>query len=573
MTDNKFRVIKVFCACLIGLVFFMPLPASGQQSYTCSPTESSAKRLTVFISDLHMGVGKLPGAEKWNAMEDFLWGEEFHLFLEEIHRIGGGKTDLVINGDFFELWQFVKDNCDYGNPDLGCTEKDALERVQIVLKEHEPEMQMLKKFADSPGENRVYIVPGNHDAAFLYSGVAQEAIKKINATPGRVCILPNGYWRSSDGLIYADHGHQIEDADPNSYKGEWPEPFIKTAEGNRHLIRVWGERFVQKYYNPIEEEFPIIDNLSEEKLGFKYGVAARGGYLLSTPDIAKLTKFVFLEVSKDQFTAFLHGLYLKPDEKTEPAKWNIEEIKRSNDKSFVSDLSTVLGKLTLDSSIDKIALDRVSAEGKLELRPTDLSDDEIIAICNLWAVLLEEMKGKEQVVSIQNCPTTEPEKLGIQKLIWDKDAVFRKHLQAYLEKRAKELPSIQGYKPLFNVYIYGHTHAPHDGNKHTGIKIADYPWPPQVFNTGTWIRVIDEEGLNELVRYLNLKDREVLPRIQVEQLSPSYSFVMIKPYEKRPIAELRYWVLDSKGKWRLLGPPKWVLDSNGTWKNTRETNQ
>lgn len=546
MTDKLFRIYKMLPACITGLLFLVSSTASGQQNFTCSPTESSAKRCTVFISDLHMGVGKVPETKKWNAMEDFRWEKEFGLFLDEINRKGGGKTDLVINGDLLELWQFVKDNCDYGDPDLGCTEKDALKRVQDVIESHGPEIQMLKKFADSPGENRVYIVPGNHDAALLYNTVAQELLRKINATPGKVCILSNGYWRSSDGLIYAEHGHQIEEGDPNTYKKKWPKPFIE-KEGRTHLIRTWGERFVQKYYNPIEKEYAIIDNLSEEKLGFTYGVAARG--FLLPADIAKLSKFVFLQVSEDQFIASIYGIYLNPGEKTGASNWNIGEIKNSNDERFISDLSTIIEKLPLKSGINRIALKRTAEEGMLGLKPSDLSDDEIIALCNLRAALIENMTREKQTVSIVNCPTTEPGKLRIQKYIWGEDAVFRTHLQTFLQEKHKELPSIGGNKPKFDVFIYGHTHGAHDGDKYK-IELPGY-WVPKVFNTGAWIRVINPEQLKNLIVSKKLDDSEVLPKLNPEDLPPCYSFVTIKPYKEDPIAELNYWSLDSNGAWRI----------------------
>jgi len=553
MTDKGRCMNKLLSACLVGLIVLVSSPASGEQNCACSPTEPSAKRLTLFISDLHMGVGNDPNTQKWNAMEDFRWGEEFGLFLQKIHALGGGKTDLVILGDLFELWQFVKDDCDYNDPNLGCTEEDALKRVGGVLESHGPEMEMLKKFADSsPGDNRVYIVPGNHDVALLYSKVAQEVLRKINAAPGKVCICHDGYWRSSDGLIYADHGHQIEDADPNSYKEKWPKPFSDEIGGKKYLIRVWGERFVQKYYNPIEEDFPIIDNLSAESLGIKYGVAARG--FLLPADIVNLCKFVFLQVSEDQLIALISGLYLKPGEQTGSAKWNIKEIRRINDQQFVSDLSAMMEKLALRSNINKIALKKLTGEGKPDVKPSDLSDDEIIGLCNLRAALLDGMSKNNLAVSVQNCPTTEPGTLGIQKLLFGEDVVFRKHLQEYLKKTREALPSIGGDKPMFNIYIYGHTHGAHDGTKYK-VEIPGY-WPPQVFNSGTWLRVIDEEGLNRLAKDLNLSESEILPKIPVEKLPARYSFVMIKPYEETPIAELKYWLLDSTNAWRISKTPE-----------------
>jgi UDP-2,3-diacylglucosamine pyrophosphatase LpxH len=527
---------------IIVLLLFINVNAIGQENLACSPTESSAKRFTVFISDLHMGVGKYPNSEKWNEMEDFRWEKEFGLFLDEINHEGGGKTDLVINGDLLELWQFVKDNCDYGDPDLGCNETDALNRVRDVLRSHEPEMQILRNFANS-GQNRVYIVPGNHDAALLYDAVSKEILQKINAAPGRVCILSDGYWRSSDGLIFAEHGHQVE-GDVNSYKEKWPKPFTE-KKGKKYLIRTWGERFVQKYYNPYEIEYPIIDNLSKEKLGIKYAVAARG-YLVAAADVAKLSKFIFFEVSGDQFKESI----LKPSEEVGAQNWNIKEIKDNWDERIISDLLPIIEKLLPEDDIDRVVLKRATEEGKLNLKPSDLSDNEIISLCNLRADLIERMKSKEQTISIPECPT-KTETLGIIVGIFKRDDEV---LQTYLQKRYDELPPIGGKNPTFKVFVYGHTHKAHDGDKYK-IELPGY-WVPKVFNSGAWIRVINPDQLKKLVESKKLNKSEVLPKLNPEDLPACYSFVMIKPYEEEPTAELKSWSRDSNGDWKISDPCK-----------------
>ncbi len=525
---------KSLSVSIIGLLFLINSYAIAQENLSCSPTESSVKRFAVFISDLHMGVGKDPKTKNWNKMEDFRWEQEFGLFLKEIDRRGDGNTDLVINGDLLELWQFVKDNCDYGDADLGCTEMDALNRVRDVLRSHGPEMQILRDFASS-GQNRVYIVPGNHDAALLYDAVSKEILQKINAASGRVCILSDGYWRSSDGLIFAEHGHQVE-GDLNSYKEKWPKPF-KEKKGKKYLIRTWGERFVQKYYNPYEIEYPIIDNLSEEKLGIKYAVAARGGYLLATPDIAKLAKFVFFQVSRDQFKESI----LKPGEEIGAENWNLEEIRNTWDERIILDLLPIVEKLLPEDDIDRVVLRKATEERTLNFKPSDFSDEEIITLCNLRADLIKRMKSNEQTVSIPECPT-KTETLGIIVKVFKRDDEV---LKTYLQNRYDELPPIGGKNPTFKVFVYGHTHKAHDGDKYK-IELPGY-WVPKVFNSGAWIRVIDQEQLKKL----KLKKNEVLPKLNPEDLPPRYSFVMIEPYKDEPNPKLCYWSQDSNKAWKI----------------------
>src|SRR5687768_11011626 len=63
------------------------------------------RRLLAFISDLHMGLGRDPATREWHKTEDFRWHGALAGFLREISQRGGGKTDLIILGDFLELWQ------------------------------------------------------------------------------------------------------------------------------------------------------------------------------------------------------------------------------------------------------------------------------------------------------------------------------------------------------------------------------------------------------------------------------------------------------------------------------------
>ena len=77
-------------------------------------------RPIVVIGDLHMGPGRDAGGT-WHAVEDFRWRDEFIRFLDTLDTQGGGNTDLVINGDLFELLQSPAIPCTHSDPWLGCT--------------------------------------------------------------------------------------------------------------------------------------------------------------------------------------------------------------------------------------------------------------------------------------------------------------------------------------------------------------------------------------------------------------------------------------------------------------------
>src|SRR4029450_13184459 len=73
-------------------------------------SETSTSRLIVIASDLHLGGGKSATGE-WLPTEGFRWHEDFAAFLRAIDEAGKGMTDLVLNGDTFELWQSTTDDC------------------------------------------------------------------------------------------------------------------------------------------------------------------------------------------------------------------------------------------------------------------------------------------------------------------------------------------------------------------------------------------------------------------------------------------------------------------------------
>ena len=222
----------------------------------------------MIASDLHMGVGRNAGGE-WLPAEDFRWQDDFAAFLKAIDEAGKGATDLVLNGDTFELWQSATDDCRHREAELGCTEKEALARLERVIAAHAPDLAALGTFARN-GSNRLVLVPGDHDAALLFPAVAARAIASFNA-PGRVEVATRGYWLSADGAVYAEHGHQMP-GDPYAFT-TWPRPFVR-GDAGLHLERPPGERLAQTLYNDLESRFPILDNFAQEGAGLKYAGAA-----------------------------------------------------------------------------------------------------------------------------------------------------------------------------------------------------------------------------------------------------------------------------------------------------------
>src|SRR5439155_613290 len=117
----------------------------------------------------HMGIGR-DAAGGWRPTENFRWAVELSGFLKAIDAQSHGATDLVLNGDTFELVESALPGCKYADPGSGCTESEAVARIDHVLAAHAPEMRALADFARS-GTNRVVFVPGDHDAALLFPAV------------------------------------------------------------------------------------------------------------------------------------------------------------------------------------------------------------------------------------------------------------------------------------------------------------------------------------------------------------------------------------------------------------------
>src|SRR4051812_13454461 len=98
-------------------------------------------RYLVFISDLHLGIGR--GSDgSWHPTEDFRWPSALQGFLNEIARRGDGKTDLVIVGDFLEMWQPPKHiRCAGVSANLGCTLAEMETLAELIAEQHKTPLE------------------------------------------------------------------------------------------------------------------------------------------------------------------------------------------------------------------------------------------------------------------------------------------------------------------------------------------------------------------------------------------------------------------------------------------------
>jgi UDP-2,3-diacylglucosamine pyrophosphatase LpxH len=481
-------------------------------------------RLVIVIGDLHMGPGKDPKTGQWHPLEDFRWGDDFAAFLRAVNQAGNGATDLVLNGDTFELWQSTTPVCQHTEARLGCTEAEALTLLDRILAAHAPEISDLGAFARG-GTNRVILVPGNHDAALLFPALAKRAADVLNA-PGRVEVSARGYWSSSDGSIYVEHGHQMP-SDPYRF-ASWPEPFLRQG-GQTYLERTWGEQLIQGIYNEHEPRFPILDNIAEEGIGLKYAVAA-DPKIADRAGVAPLLKFFVSRMPWQQFRQDLDGGAVEAPE------WDVPAIRRSGAAFFT-------GSLLPDDRFRPLA-DRALADARLQLDPGELSDTEIVAVCDYRAALRRARRRNERMLtqvpfvgpSIVECPRLESTRGPEFDYFWrSRNARFKNHL----DQAAKAL------RGPIKVFVYGHTHLPD-----RGFIAAREGNSPLVLSPGAWQRTITPFQVDELMKNNGWSELDALSKLQPEQLPACYGVVWIDPYTLNPNPRLRFWRHD--GKWGAL---------------------
>jgi UDP-2,3-diacylglucosamine pyrophosphatase LpxH len=475
--------------------------------YLTSPAQPAGARSEVFVSDLHLGQGR--AGDRWDAFEDFRWSAALHDFLQHLRSSEAGSVDLILLGDVLELWQYREGNC-AGPDDLGCTEAESLQHATKVIAAHKADLAELGAFAQER-DNRVVIVPGNHDGALLFPAVAQAVVTASGSGAPRLAVAQAGFWISNDGQVLADHGHQM---DPLNAFPEWPNPFRSNGVKVR-IRRPWGEVFVREFYNHYEDKYEILDNLASEATALGYARSVEGtlGTLKAAGQYVGLLLF---KNSLSQLAGFLGA-------DGRPAKaWKISQV-RAQGGAFLRD--SAAGDRTANLGQVVAALD----PRDLEQAAAALSDAQIAAICDLRQAQHENAAGIGDP-PVPLCPFTgslggsdNPESGsdgGSLGNMLDRRALD-KVITDYLTGRYTALRDAQVVSRTFGYYIYGHTH------------VARSPWQIpwhggtiKVVNTGAWQRVADDAAIKRIAPAGHPAD--VLKTASLEQLPACYSAVFAR---------------------------------------------
>jgi hypothetical protein len=480
------------------------------------PAPSTQPRMIVLISDLHFGLGKRPDGS-WSHKEDFRWSGALKGFLDEMGRRGNDHVDLLVVGDFLELWQPPDDIvCDSSaDPDLGCTVPEIASIASTVIGAHAADIGILGDFAQR-GENRLYVIPGNHDAALLLPEVWSLLAGPLNVSGGHVALMTAGFWKSPDGRVIAEHGHQVGN-DANRFD-RWP-LITRNQKGTIYLERSWGERFVQKLFNSEEEQYEIIDNVSPETVGVKYRVADRG-YARSAVDVARFIAFDLFETSTAQKSASLGPEASSND----PNRWNLKLAREQ--LGYRLFLQALPKGDPLRAEIDGQTNDSNTLQAELNALARDkakFTDEEVLALCDDLALF----KAK------QRCAAGTAGAI-VESNFVPRNRVVGAHVEEYLRSDKR-----------LRIFVYGHTHEYEKGRP---LKMASGS-QVIVHNTGAFQRTVDEAGFLSRVKAQNLSPNEALRKIRLEDLPPCYSAVLVT-YSPSGAAVSKTW--------------RWLQEEGGT---------
>ncbi len=506
--------------------------ASAQANCTLLPKLESGNRYLFVISDLHFGLGRISGGG-WNRKEDFRWSKALTLFLRTASACGLDAVDLVLAGDTLEMWQppaYIA--CKGLGPEAGCTTMEALRIAKVVIGAHGSDLAALGSFADR-GSNRLYVIPGNHDAALLLPSVWTAFRSALRSKSGRTRLVGSGIWASADGRVVVEHGHQIG-VDVNKYKA-WPDIIGARNAGHNYIERPWGELFVQRLFNEQEETYPIIDNLSPESAGARYRMADRG-WVHSVADAARFLAFNLFETGLSQEQQFLGAA----DPGAEPM-WDMAFARAMGSRLFAQALAsgdpfrtelledTASGK-ALRSELDTLARDE-----------TRLSNAEITLLCDLMQA---RTQGQSKCL---------PAELGmlLQKAVVPKRVVMADHLRTRLKQ-----PGLDDMR----VFVYGHTH------------LLETKWPVQatdtrevhVLNAGAFQRVIVEDDFLALAASRKIDAQQALRTLSVEDLGACYSAVVVAMGPLVPAASTLQWHMTEGGVGSFVLPGDAVCKPAGT---------
>jgi hypothetical protein len=406
--------------------------------------------------------------------------------------------------------------------DFGCSVDEVEALVTTIVRRHADDLRALGEFARRK-DNRLYVVPGNHDAGLLEDRAWHKLSVGLGVSPTKAVRVASGRWISADGRIAVEHGHQIG-RDVNRFP-DWPT--VTALYQNEHrMVRTWGERFVQKLYNDVEAQYPLIDNLQPVGAGVRLYREERG-FVGTGADAVKFLAFNLFDTSLAQKIA------LKPGEKDQDGPcWKTAEARERGAGLLADSLEPghpARSALLHPSTEEERALAAAAAD--LIRDPVAFPDDEVLVLCDTIVIRIEQ-EGAEATGERLPCPACSGTLGGaILQRIVPENRILSRHLKPL----RKEYPEL-------SVFVYGHTHE------------ARAPWDVRVpggevtvANCGAFQRLLDSDGLERLAAREQKTPNEVFTGSTLEELPACYSAVRVTYPAASPTvpkAETVNWLVD-----------------------------
>ena len=248
--------------------------------------------------------------------------------------------------------------------------------------------------------------------------------------------------------------------------------------------------FVQKIFNDVEDDYPLIDNISPESVGAKYRIADQG-VAATAKDLGRFVLFNLFETSRSQLAKVLSLNENKPPE------WNVALGRAAGHRLVVASLPDGDGFAALIASDSEAG---VSLQSTLDEQVRALPDEGVKQLCDLAAM------SKKYPCIVDLASNT------MESLLRSERQIVTPHLKMRQETHRK----------MVN-FIYGHTHE------------YQVPWKAvlegssvTVANTGAFQRVVDEKGFNLRRKDKTLSYSESLRKIMLDDLPACYTFVVIE---------------------------------------------
>ena len=185
-------------------------------------------------------------------------------------------------------------------------------------------------------------------------------------------------------------------------------------------------------------------------------------------------------------------------------------------------------------------------EGSLSIDLSELTDQEIVAICDYRAALRRARRRLER--SLTQVPHVGPALTECARVPATRGSAFEYFWRSRDARFADRLAQVRrtldrgGPASPVKVFVYGHRHLADNG--FVPVRGAE---SPIVINSGAWQRTVTPFQVEELMKTRGAAEGEVLGQLQPEDLPACYGVAWIDPYVDRPNPRFRFWRGD--GRW------------------------